>query len=280
MTASETHRINEEALGQIFRNARTFSGWRSELVPVEVLKEIYALARLGPTSANSSPARFVFLTTPEAKARLLPVLSSGNVEKTRAAPVNVIVAWDTEFYEKLPRLFPQKDMRAIFAGKQTLIDETAMRNSSLEGGYFILAARALGLDCGPMSGFDAAKVNAEFFPDGTWKVNFLCNLGYGDRTVLHPRNPRLDFEESCEVLVLNCWVTATKLTRCFSKMLSMRVKSSNERLRRSTLYTMTQSSLPASTAWSSLPRAGRSMFAPVKPPSSYNSGNAIQPSRR
>jgi 3-hydroxypropanoate dehydrogenase len=117
-----------------------------------------------------------------------------------AAPVTVIIAWDAEFHEHLPRLFPQRDMRSMFAGNKALMDETAFRNSSLEGGYFILAARAMGLDCGPMSGFDQNKVNAEFFPDGKWKVNFLCNLGYGDRSKLFPRNPRLDFEEACQVI--------------------------------------------------------------------------------
>lgn len=134
------------------------------------------------------------------EARLLPALAPGNVEKTKAAPVTVIVAWDTEFYEKLPQLFPQADMRSYFVGNQPLIDETALRNGSLQGGYFILAARALGLDCGPMSGFDAVKVNAEFFPVGKWKVNFLCNLGYGDHGKLFPRNPRLEFDEACQVL--------------------------------------------------------------------------------
>jgi 3-hydroxypropanoate dehydrogenase len=164
------------------------------------LKEAYELARLAPTSANSSPARFVFLTTPKSKARLLPALSAGNVEKTRTAPVTAIVAWDTEFYEHLPKLFPHRDMRSVFAGNQELIEETAFRNGTLQGAYFILAARALGLDCGPMSGFDQAKVNAEFFPDGKWKANFLCNLGYGDRGKLYARNRRLEFEEACRVL--------------------------------------------------------------------------------
>lgn len=155
---------------------------------------------VGPTSANSTPARFVFLESEAAKARLVPALAPLNVEKTKAAPVTVIVAWDTEFYEKLPQLFPHANMRSYFVGNQALIDETAFRNCSLQGGYFILAARAVGLDCGPMSGFDAAKVNAEFFPDGKWKVNFLCNLGYGDPSKLFPRNPRLEFDEACRVL--------------------------------------------------------------------------------
>ena len=192
--------ISGNALDQLFRQARTHSAWLPERVPTEKLREAYELARLGPTSANSSPARFLFLESEEAKARLLPALAPLNVEKTKAAPVTVIVAWDTEFYEKLPQLFPHADMRSYFVGNQSLIDETAFRNSSLQGGYFILAARAVGLDCGPMSGFDAAKVNAEFFSDGKWKVNFLCNVGYGDRSKLFPRNPRLEFEEACRVL--------------------------------------------------------------------------------
>jgi len=198
--AAQPAKIANDTLNQLFRQARTHSAWLPKRVPVEVLREVYELARWGPTSANSTPARFVFLESEAAKARLLPALSPGNVEKTKAAPVTVIVAWDTEFYEKLPQLFPHADMRSHFVGNQRLIDETALRNGSLQGGYFILAARALGLDCGPMSGFDAAKVNAEFFPDGKWRVNFLCNLGYGDRSKLFPRNPRLEFEEACRVL--------------------------------------------------------------------------------
>jgi 3-hydroxypropanoate dehydrogenase len=165
-----------------------------------LLRNAYELARLGPTSANSSPARFIFLTSPAAKARLKPALAPGNVEKTMAAPVTVIIAWDTEFHENLPTLFPQADMRSYFVGNKALVEETAFRNSSLQGAYFILAARALGLDCGPMSGFDAAKVNAEFFSDGKWKVNLICNLGYGDPGKLYPRNPRLEFEEASVVL--------------------------------------------------------------------------------
>jgi 3-hydroxypropanoate dehydrogenase len=198
-TAQPTQ-ISDDALNQLFRQARTHNAWLPKLVPLEALRAAYELARWGPTSANSTPARFIFLESAAAKARLLPALAPGNVEKTKAAPVTVIVAWDTEFYEKLPRLFPHADMRSVFAGSQSLAEETAFRNSSLQGGYFILAARAVGLDCGPMSGFDKAKVNAEFFPDGKWKANFLCNLGYGDRSKLFPRNPRLEFEEACRVL--------------------------------------------------------------------------------
>ena len=192
--------LSQEALDQLFYDARTHSAWLPEPVPVELLRKAYELARLGPTSANASPARFVFLTTPGAKALLKPVLAPGNVDKTMAAPVTVIVAWDTQFHEHLPRLFPQFDMRSYFVGNHTLIDETAFRNSSLQAAYFILAARALGLDCGPMSGFNADKLNAEFFPDGKWKVNLLCNLGYGDLSKLRPRNPRLNFDEAAVIL--------------------------------------------------------------------------------
>src|ERR1700719_5055513 len=192
--------ISKEGLDRLFREARTHSAWLPEPVPAELLFKAYELARLGPTSANGSPARFVFLTTPEAKARLKPVLAPGNVEKTMAAPVTVIIAWDTEFHENLPRLFPQADIRSYFAGNNPLIEENAFRNSSLQAAYFILAARALGLDCGPMSGFDADKLNAAFFPEGKWKVNLLCNLGYGDSSKLHPRNPRLNFEEASVIL--------------------------------------------------------------------------------
>ena len=192
--------ISQEALDQLFHEARTHFTWLPEPVSVELLRKAYELARLGPTSANASPARFAFLTTPGAKALLKPVLSPGNVDKTMAAPVTVIIAWDTEFHEHLPRLFPHADLRSYFAGNKPLIEENAFRNSSLQAAYFILAARALGLDCGPMSGFDADKLNAAFFPDGKWKVNLLCNLGHGDSSKLHPRNPRLNFEETSVIL--------------------------------------------------------------------------------
>jgi 3-hydroxypropanoate dehydrogenase len=198
--AAQSIKVSHETLNQLFREARTHNAWLPKRVPVEALREAYELARWGPTSANSSPARFVFLESEAAKARLLPALAPLNVEKTKAAPVTAIIAWDTEFHEKLPKLFPHADMRSFFVGKPALIEETAFRNSSLQGAYFMLAARAVGLDCGPMSGFDAAKVNAEFFPDGKWKVNFLCNLGYGDHSKLFPRSPRLDFDEACRVL--------------------------------------------------------------------------------
>jgi 3-hydroxypropanoate dehydrogenase len=193
-------RVDGGALDALFREARTHSVWLPRPVPKELLREAYDLAKMGPTSANASPARFVFLTTEEAKERLIPALMPGNVEKTRSAPVTVIVAQDVEFYGQLPRLWPQVDARSWFAGNAALITDTAARNSTLQGAYLMLAARALGLDCGPMSGFDAEKVNAEFFPDGKWRANFLFNLGFGDREQLHPRAPRLDFEEACRVL--------------------------------------------------------------------------------
>ena len=192
--------VSNAALDEIFHEARTFSAWLPKPVPHELLRKAVQLALLAPTSANGSPGRFVFVTSPEAKARLKPALAPGNVDKTMAAPATAIIAWDTEFYEHLPRLFPQADMRQYFVGNAKLTEETGFRNGSLQGAYFILAARALGLDCGPMSGFDAAKINAEFFADGKWKANFLCNVGYGDRSKLHPRNPRLSFDEAARIL--------------------------------------------------------------------------------
>jgi 3-hydroxypropanoate dehydrogenase len=192
--------IPREAVKQLFLDARTHSAWLSKPISQQTLVELYELTRMAPTSANASPARFVFLTTDEAKTRLLPALAPMNVEKTRTAPVTVLIAWDTEFHEQLPKLMPYADFRSYFHGNEALIHETAFRNSSLQGGYFILAARALGLDVGAMSGFDADKVNAEFFPDGKWKVNFIVNLGYGDHEKLFPRQPRLEFEEAALVL--------------------------------------------------------------------------------
>jgi 3-hydroxypropanoate dehydrogenase len=195
-----TNRVDQGALDTLFLKARTHTAWLPRPVPAGLLREAYELARMAPTSANRSPARFVFLTTPEAKERLIPSLMPGNVDKTRSAPVNVIIAQDMEFYEQLPRLSPQFDARSWFVGNAGLVADTAARNSSLQGAYFILAARSLGLDCGPMSGFDPEKVNAEFFPDGKWRANFLCNLGYGDPEKLYPRAPRLEVEEACLVL--------------------------------------------------------------------------------
>ncbi|MFV3127342.1 malonic semialdehyde reductase [Niveispirillum sp. KHB5.9] len=194
-----TDTLSDGALDQLFRTARTYNGFIDKPVTAETLRQIHDLVRWGPTSANCSPLRIVFLTTPEAKERLRPALSSGNLAKTLAAPVTAILAYDTKFAEHLPRLFPHVDARPWFANPDVAF-ETAFRNSSLQGGYFLIAARALGLDCGPMSGFDQGKLNAEFFPDGRFKVNFICNLGYGDPSSLFARSPRFDFEDVCQVL--------------------------------------------------------------------------------
>ncbi len=183
----------------IFEDARTYTAWQERPVTDELLKRVYDLAALGPTSSNCCPMRVVFVKSAEAKARLKPCLNEGNVEKTMKAPATAIVAYDTRFYDLLPRLYPQRDFRSIFVSNAELAQVTAFRNGSLQGGYFILAARALGLDCGPMSGFDNATLDAEFFADGRWKSNFLCNLGYGDASKLHPRNPRPSFEEACRI---------------------------------------------------------------------------------
>lgn len=190
--------LDSAALDQLFREAHTFSHFLPQPVPESLLRELHALARLGPTSANCQPARFVFVQSEAAKARLLPAMSSGNREKTRLAPVTMLIGQDLAFHELLPRLFPHTDARSWFTGNAELVRETAFRNSSLQGAYAMLAARALGLDCGPMSGFDAARINAEFF-GGSQQVNFVCNLGYGDRSRLHARLPRLEFDEACRI---------------------------------------------------------------------------------
>lgn len=192
--------LDDRALDQLFREARTHNAWLDKPVPVAVLHQLYDLLKWGPTSANSCPARFVFVTTPQGKARLKPALSEGNLAKTLAAPITVIVAQDHAFHERLHQLFPHTDARSWFEGKHDLINETAFRNASLQGAYLILAARALGLDCGPMSGFDKEKVNAEFFAGTHIKANFLCNLGYGDPAGLFPRSPRLSFDEACSIV--------------------------------------------------------------------------------
>ena len=185
---------------QLFTQARTHSAFTNQTVPDDLLRQLYELMKWAPTSANSNPIRIVFVRSPEAKARLLPCMAEGNVEKTRAAPVTAIIGMDMAFYEQLPMLSPHNDARSWFAGKPQAIADTAFRNSSLQGGYFILAARALGLDCGPMSGFDAVKVDAEFWTGTEVKTNFICNLGHGDAGKLHPRGPRLSFEQVCRLL--------------------------------------------------------------------------------
>lgn len=195
-----TEILSDSGLDLLFRNARTHRAWKDKPVSDVLLQAIFDLAKLGPTSANCSPMRLIFVKSREAKERLRPALAPGNVEKTMTAPVTAIVGEDMAFHEKLPFLAPHGDMRAMFEGKSKLIEETARRNSSLQGAYVILAARALGLDCGPMSGFNAEMVEASFFPDGDVNANFLCNIGYGDQEALHPRQPRFDFDEVCQIL--------------------------------------------------------------------------------
>ncbi len=195
--------LDDAALDLLFRNARTYRGsaqaWRDEPVSDALLQAVYDLVRMGPTSANCCPARFVMVRSPEGKALLRESLDEGNVAQTMAAPVTVIVGSDMEFYEKLPKLFPHADARSWFAGKPALIETTAFRNATLQGGYFILAARALGLDCGPMSGFDNARLDAAFFTGTAVKSNFLINLGHGNPAAPSPRSPRLDFDEACRL---------------------------------------------------------------------------------
>ncbi|MFN6960809.1 MAG: malonic semialdehyde reductase [Rhodocyclaceae bacterium] len=193
-------KLDDAALDQLFRAARTHNAWLDKPVPDSMLKELHELMKWGPTSANCWPLRVVFVKSPEAKARLIPLLMEGNRAKVQAAPVTAILGMDMAFYEQLPRLFPHTDARSWFVGNEALIETTAFRNSSLQGAYFILAARALGLDCGPMSGFDAAAVDAEFFAGTTVKSNFICSLGYGDPAGLFPRSPRPEFDEVCKIL--------------------------------------------------------------------------------
>jgi len=189
--------ITKDAISQLFTGARTHHAWHSTPVPDELLHQIYDLAKWGPTSANSLPMRIVFVKSNSAKEKLMPALAGSNVEQVRAAPVTAIVAYDQKFYDQLPTLFPAFDARSLFASNPSLSEQSAQRNSSLQGGYFILAARALGLDAGPMSGFDNAKVDQAFFENSSWKSNFLCNIGYGDAAKLHPRGPRLGFDQAC-----------------------------------------------------------------------------------
>ncbi len=192
--------LSDEALDILFRKARTHITWLDKPVTDDLLRQVYDLTKWGPTSGNSSPARILFVRSREAKERLKPALIAGNVDKTMAAPVTAIVGYDLKFYDHLPKLFPNNPgFREYFANSPELAQTTAFRNSTLQGGYFILAARSLGLDTGPMSGFDNAKVDAEFFPPNV-KSNFLCNLGFGDHSKLFPRNPRLEFDEVCKLL--------------------------------------------------------------------------------
>jgi len=208
-------RVDDRALNTLFREARSYAKWLARPVTEETVRELYDLLKWAPTSANAAPARFAFLQSKEAKERLRPALAPLNVEKTMTAPVTVIVAYDLKFYERLPKLFPQNPgMAKLFENSPEMVESTAKRNSSLQGAYLIMAARALGLDCGPMSGFDHAKVDEEFFAagkpcfgcdqeffsEGHVKTNFLCNLGYGDPSSLHPRLPRLAFTEACSLL--------------------------------------------------------------------------------
>ncbi len=192
--------LDNAAQAQLFSAARTFNRFRPEPVGDETLQQLYELLKWGPTSMNCQPARYVFVRGEAAKQRLKPCLSPGNADKTMAAPVTAIVAMDSRFFEHLTEQFKAFDARPMFEGNAALAEATAFRNSSLQGAYLIMAARTLGLDCGPMSGFDAAKLNAEFFPDGRFKANFLVNLGYGDAAGNYPRGPRLPFETAVQVL--------------------------------------------------------------------------------
>ncbi|RKH05869.1 malonic semialdehyde reductase [Corallococcus sp. CA053C] len=192
--------LDTATLDQLFTAARTHSAWLDQPVTDDTLHRLYELARMAPTAANSQPMRLVFVKGREAKEKLKPTLSPGNVDKTMQAPVTVIVAYDTQFHEQMPKLFPSRDMKSVFAAQSPEArEQTASMNSSLQGAYLILAARALGLDCGPMAGFDKAKVDAAFLEGTGWKSLFLLNLGYGDAQKLFPRNPRLAFEDACRI---------------------------------------------------------------------------------
>lgn len=192
--------LDQHAFDTLFTQARTHNAWQNKPVSDELCQQIYDLTKWGSTSANCSPARIVFVKSAAEKEKLVACMAPGNQEKTKTAPVTAIIAMDMEFYEQLPKLFPHADARSWFVGNQANIDATAFRNSTLQGGYFMLAARALGLDCGPMSGFDVDKVNATFFAGSSLKVNFMCNLGYGDASQLFPRSPRLSFDEACKIV--------------------------------------------------------------------------------
>jgi 3-hydroxypropanoate dehydrogenase len=193
-------KLPDACLNQLFRDARTHNAWLDRQVPDALLHELVDLLKLGPTSANCSPARLIFVKSPEAKALLKPLLSEGNRDKTMKAPVCAIIGYDLDFYVHLPKLFPHANAKSWFEGNDKKIAETAFRNGTLQGAYLIMAARALGLDCGPMSGFDNDGVDREFFAGTHIKSNFLCSLGYGDGSVLFPRSPRFDFDEMARIV--------------------------------------------------------------------------------
>ncbi|WP_110972714.1 malonic semialdehyde reductase [Pseudomonas huaxiensis] len=192
--------LNDSALATLFGAARSHNGWSTQGIDDDVLRQLYDLLKMAPTSANCSPGRFVFLRSMAAKERLAPALSKGNLEKTMTAPVSIVVAWDTAFYEHLPTLFPHADAKSWFTHSPEAAHETAFRNGSLQGAYLIIAARSLGLDVGALSGFEASKVDAEFFAGTTWTANFIVNLGHGNPEKLFGRLPRLAFEDACQLL--------------------------------------------------------------------------------
>jgi 3-hydroxypropanoate dehydrogenase len=192
--------IDSASLDTLFLKARTANGFLDKPVPLELLHEVYDIAKYGATSMNTQPTRYVMLISPQARARLLPAMSPGNLDKTRAAPVTIVVATDMRFYEHMPLVWHKDGAREMFAGNAALANATAVRNGTLGAAYFMMAARACGLDCGPMSGVDLTKVNAEFFTDGRFQTNFILNLGYGDDSKLFKRNPRLTFDQACQVL--------------------------------------------------------------------------------
>ena len=192
--------LDDEAIAQLFLAARTYNSWSDRPLDESTIRRLYELTAIGPTAANSNPARFLFITSAAGRERLRPHINPGNLKKTMTAPCCVIVAYDTKFYELMPQLFPSRDLRPMFEGKGALVEDLVRRSSTLQGAYLILAARTLGLDTGPMSGFDQESLERDFFPDGRWKANFLCNIGYGTDEGLYPRNPRLDFDQACQIL--------------------------------------------------------------------------------
>jgi 3-hydroxypropanoate dehydrogenase len=193
-------KADDASLDLLFRKARTYTVWQDKPVEDSLLQQVYDLCKWGPTSSNCLPMRIVFVKSNEAKERLKPFLAGGNVDKTMHAPATAIIAYDSEFYTLMPKLWPHSDMKSYFEKNPDAAKTTAFRNGSLQGAYFMLAARSLGLDCGPMSGFENDKIDAEFFKGTTWKSNFLCNVGYGDASKLFPRGPRLEWNEVCKIL--------------------------------------------------------------------------------